>query len=148
MKPILCLDFDGVIHSYTSGWKGARNITDTPVKGALEFIIKAMGYFEVNIFSSRSHQWGGRRAMKRWVESELYSYLAKEEPDLFNLEDPFKDGQDCALSLAQSYSDSIKFPKHKPAAMVSIDDRAVQFTGEWPDLENLKTFKPWNKKGV
>ena len=30
-KPILCLDFDGVIHSYISGWKGADVIPD-PLK--------------------------------------------------------------------------------------------------------------------
>ena len=29
-KPILCLDFDGVVHSYTSGWKGADVIPDPP----------------------------------------------------------------------------------------------------------------------
>ena len=40
-KPILCLDFDGVIHSYTSGWKGARIILDPPVPGALDFILAA-----------------------------------------------------------------------------------------------------------
>ncbi len=38
MKPILCLDFDGVIHSYTSGWKGADVIPDPPVEGAMQFI--------------------------------------------------------------------------------------------------------------
>jgi hypothetical protein len=31
-KPILCLDFDGVIHSYSSGWKGADVIPDPPVE--------------------------------------------------------------------------------------------------------------------
>ena len=39
-KPIICLDFDGVIHSYTSGWKGAAVIPDPPVPGALEFIVE------------------------------------------------------------------------------------------------------------
>ena len=37
-KPILCLDFDGVIHSYSSGWKGAAVIPDPPVDGAMRFI--------------------------------------------------------------------------------------------------------------
>lgn len=31
--PILCLDFDGVCHSYTSGWKGAAVIPDPAVPG-------------------------------------------------------------------------------------------------------------------
>ena len=37
-KPILCLDFDGVIHSYASGWKGADVIPDAAVPGAMEFL--------------------------------------------------------------------------------------------------------------
>ncbi len=34
-KPILCVDFDGVVHSYTSGWKGETVIPYPPVNGAL-----------------------------------------------------------------------------------------------------------------
>lgn len=33
---ILSIDFDGVIHSYTSRWKGVDVIPDMPVPGAFE----------------------------------------------------------------------------------------------------------------
>ena len=65
-KPILCLDFDGVIHSYTSGWKGADIIPDPPVPGAFAFIRQASQHFDVQVFSSRSHQDGGIQAMSEW----------------------------------------------------------------------------------
>ena len=58
-KKIVCLAFDGVVHSYESGWTGACSIVDEPVEGAIEFIGELMdGGFEVGIFSSRSRERG------------------------------------------------------------------------------------------
>lgn len=36
MQHALCLDFDGVLHAYSDGWKGHDNIYDDPVAGAVE----------------------------------------------------------------------------------------------------------------
>lgn len=67
-KPILCLDFDGVVHSYSSGWRGARNIPDPPVDGALAFMCAALVEWDVVIHSSRARYFGGIWAMRRWLK--------------------------------------------------------------------------------
>lgn len=125
-KPILCLDFDGVIHSYKSGWRGPRVIPDPPVKGAMAFIVLALGVFDVHVYSSRSHYWFGIWAMRRWLFVEMAKHLG-------------------SISAAAKVMEQIGFPKSKPPAMVTIDDRALTFGGTWPSLESLKAFKPWNK---
>ena len=121
-KPILCLDFDGVCHSYTSGWKGATIIPDLPVPGMWHFLEQAIHDFEVHIYSSRSHQEGGIAAMRCWF---------LENADSFYRQDIVKK--------------HLQFPQEKPPALVTLDDRALTFTGVWPSVEMLSQFKPWNK---
>ena len=130
-RPILSVDFDGVLHSYSSGWKGARNIPDPPVAGAIEWLRSMLDYpeqwshfaerahFDVCIFSSRSRYFGGRWAMRRWL---------------------LKHG------LEHEYLEQIKFPLWKPPAMIAIDDRAITFQGTFPSVNELKLFQPWNKR--
>ena len=124
-KPILCLDFDGVIHSYTTPWQSADVIPDPPVDGALEFMAAAASVFQVHIFSSRSNQEGGVEAMMAWVGKH-----AKEYPPLLNV------------------IEHLRFPRAKPAAFVTLDDRAITFEGpgKWPDVDLLLQFKPWHKE--
>lgn len=127
-KPILCLDFDGVIHSYTSGWKGASVIPDPPVEGAIAFMLEALLHFDVVIYSSRSKDEDGLKAMKAW----LYDY----------------GGQTWYESPAGPGLEDIEFAAEKPAAFLTIDDRAICFSGNWNDYspELLLHFKPWNKQ--
>jgi len=132
-KPILCLDFDGVCNSYTSGWKGADIIPDPPVPGLFEFLEEANEVFDVVIFSSRSNQPSGLDAMRKWFDKYWTEYLFKKRPEL---REKYSEFFDCSL---------IRFVTEKPPAFLTIDDRAITFTGEWPAIETLKNFKPWNK---
>ena len=138
-KPILCLDFDGVIHSYTSGWQGADVIPDPPVPGALWFILEALEHFDVQIFSSRNHQAGGILAMRHWLHRWLRTH--DFESDAFGRADiPVFGMHDTMTVLAR-----ISFPTEKPPAFVGLDDRVMQFEGSFPSIEDLQNFKPWWK---
>ena len=105
-KPILCLDFDGVIHSYTSGWKGADVIPDPPVPGAIEFIFRALPHFTVAIYSSRSGQEGGIDAMREW----LLDWIKQTD---------FKPGDWTTPGTLGEAFYAIQWPTEKPPAMVS-----------------------------
>ena len=131
-KPIICLDFDGVIHSYKSGWKGARTIPDDPVPGALERMAWLLVEgFDVVVHSSRASHFGGIWAMRLWLKKHAGLNLYYDSPAGHGLE-------------------RVRFVRTKPPAVVTIDDRALTFNGDWNDpaysTSALRSFQPWNKR--
>jgi hypothetical protein len=122
---ILCLDFDGVLHAYTSGWQGVDKVADGPTPGAMAFLRAAVDSFQVHIYSSRSGSIVGRLAMADAVRSWLIA-----------------DGMspDDALDFVER---GVCWPSEKPAAFITLDDRALCFKGEFPTLESLHNFKTW-----
>jgi hypothetical protein len=135
-KPILCLDFDGVVHSYTSGWKGAATIPDPPVEGFFEWAIEARKYFTLIIHSSRfSGEDGhdGAQAAKEWCHEHMRKWFdahpEKHEAILTDGAGPLGFG----------------FSATKPPAFLTIDDRGWHFDGTWPDPAELLRFKTWQQ---
>ena len=120
MKKTVVFDFDGVIHSYTSGWQGIDNIPDPPVPGIEEALkeIHDAGY-EVVIVSTRCSEALGLFAINTWLEYHgLFQYVDK-------------------------------ILKEKPPAIVYVDDRAICFDGKPENLlEQIKLFKPWYQREV
>ena len=112
----ITVDFDGVIHSYTTPWQGPDIIPDPPVPGAIQWLWRMVNNFNVGIFSTRNFQDGGIEAMRKW----LLKYGAPV--------------------------DSLFFPTEKVPALLHVDDRVWEFRGVFPTVEYIKNFKPWNKR--
>ena len=119
----ICLDFDGVIHSYISGWKGIDVILDPIVETAIESIYQYLAAgLSVAVHSTRSSEEIGRQAIK--------DYIRKHDPD------------DCLV-------DQLLFPIYKPAARIYIDDRGYRFTGTFPTPDEIiANLTVWNKDEV
>jgi hypothetical protein len=127
MKRIV-FDFDGVIHAHTSPWEGADVIRDGLVPGAIEAIKSYQDAgFTIAIHSSRSGQFGGIAAMKSWLYAELLGHFQG------------------APQTATHVLNAIEWPTELLPARLYINDRGFQFTGDFPPVEYLNDFKPWNK---
>lgn len=118
-RKTIAIDFDGTVHSYTSGWKGALEIPDPPVPGAFEFIEAVLEHFDVCIFSTRAEIYEAASVMRDWFVLHGMSYETVMKLHITN---------------------------RKPKALVYIDDRGFRFEGTWPTVEELKVMKPWNKR--
>lgn len=125
-KPYLCLDFDGVVHAYTSRWQGPTVAADPPVDGFFDFLREAQdANYRVAIHSSRSHQEGGIDTMRAYLWR--WGRMLLPEDEYWRI-------------------DAIEFPTYKPPCMLTLDDRAWTFRGVWPHISELKQFRPWNKE--
>ncbi len=67
-KKTVCLDFDGVVHSYLSGWCGETVIPDDPIHGVDKAIARLRDSFRVVIHSARCRSKEGRQAIEKWLE--------------------------------------------------------------------------------
>lgn len=126
MKTI-CVDFDGVIHSYTSRWQGVAVVADPPTPGAIRWLFDMVKIFDIQIYSSRSSQPEGIDAMRTWLLNHAIHELG-------------------SITAADYLLSKIKFPLDKPKPFLTIDDRAICFDGTWPSAETMSNFTPWNKK--
>lgn len=68
VRRTICLDFDGVLHSYRSGWCGAEVIPDPPIHGTREAIARLRLQYRVVVHSSRCHSEAGRKAVNAWLK--------------------------------------------------------------------------------
>jgi hypothetical protein len=125
-KPILCLDFDGVIHSYENGWQNGA-IYGTPTPGFFDWLVEAQEHFTIVIYSSRSKDPDGVAAMGAWLIDHAALWRAET-------------GRPLTLNVG--------FAHQKPPAFLTIDDRALTFEGDWKHYPpaDLRAFKPWNQR--
>jgi hypothetical protein len=127
-KPTLCLDFDGCIHSYERGWQNGVIYGDI-VPGFFEWAERAATAFRLVIYSSRSQDPRTQAAMREWLNDRYRSWFGDH-------------GRGTQVTF--------EFAHEKPAAWLTVDDRAIRFEGDWnaPELalDALRTFKPWNAR--
>lgn len=104
----ICFDFDGVVHSYTSGWKGVDVIPDPPVDDIKE-LFKTLhdGGWEIVIFTTRAETIDGINAIWRWLTEYNFKYVSQ-------------------------------VTNKKLPALIYVDDRAINFNGDvnklWNDI--------------
>ncbi len=67
LQKTICLDFDGVIHSYQSGWRGAEVIPDPPIHKVDVAIRQLRRDYRVVVFSARCREEAGCVAIEHWL---------------------------------------------------------------------------------
>jgi hypothetical protein len=67
LRLTVCLDFDGVLHSYKSGWCGADVIPDPPIHGTRDAVERLRQLYRIVVHSARCRTEAGRQAVANWL---------------------------------------------------------------------------------
>jgi len=123
----IAVDFDGVIHSFTSPWGKPWDIPDGPVLGSMTWLHSMLQHFDVYIFSTRARGWRGRWAIKRWFKRHGREFWPDEH--------------------GTRGLNKLKITGTKPPCLIYLDDRAVRFEGPgtFPSRQEIHNARPWHK---
>lgn len=117
-KKTIAIDFDGVLHDYSQGFQG-KDVFGDMVHGAdtATKVLKENGW-TIIVYTTRP----ATEAMKKWLKDKGISY------DYIN-ENPDQPEESKGAKLI---------------ADVYLDDRAMQFRGQWKWIVgDIANFKPW-----
>ncbi len=108
----ICVDFDGVLHSFTQGWTGPMP-EDPPIQGAQAFLkqLKDRGY-RVVISSCRALDPLGVDGIRQWMEMHGFCM------------------------------ENIRITHIKPPASLYIDDRGFRFEGKFNEVFQFLQGQP------
>ena len=162
-RPTIAIDFDGVIHKYSKGWNGG--VIDDPVPGAFEFIDNLFkSGFNVFIHSTRKSS-----QIRNWMLQHCGTYtelntLQRIKKGVHGLKKSTKWTPKYCFGIEiippRSRKPWVKttpfwnkknilgISNRKLAAQVYLDDRGVQFKGEFTQelFDYITNFEPWTKK--
>jgi len=119
MKPRICIDLDGVVHSYHKGFHDGT-LYGFPIPGAKEFIDEMKEMYEIAIYTARVSKSKGRFA-PRTKKKKVRKWLDKYD-------------------IYYDVVTSDKLP-----AIAYIDDRAIEFKGDWNYVR--ERFKELDNEG-
>lgn len=127
MKTI-AVDFDGVIHRYSEGWKDG-DIYDPPVPGAFDALRKLLEDYYVFIFTTRNTM-----QIAEWLEREGGFKVTTDDSRFKH--DLVWDGSFWGTPGV------LLVTNQKLGAFAYIDDRAIRFRGDWREtLTELKEIE-------
>jgi hypothetical protein len=128
----ICVDFDGVLHSFTSGFTGEIPF-DPPTPGAVEFVRWLVEReWEIVIFSARARTEKGQQGILNWWCHFGFSPI-----------------------LSTGYASPIFLTAIKCDADLYLDDRGWRFTGNFEEVISLlvlndatggKWLRPWHEQ--
>jgi hypothetical protein len=104
LRRTVCLDFDGVLHSYRSGWRGEEIIPDPPIHGTREAVANLRKQYRVVVYSARCRTPEGRQAIENWLRKhdiEVDEVCEHKPPALVYVDDraiPFRGDWDQVIA--------------------------------------------------
>lgn len=153
-KELITLDFDGVLHAYTTPFTTADKVEDGAVPGAIKWLLEALDEYDIAVFSARSSQPGGIPAMRQWLKRELILWLSGStkvkdiiaRAYLANYQPKTSDSHYEMCVWADGIVNRIQWPITKIPSKLYIDDNAHRFEGKFPKLSAIKDMNSWVKE--